>query len=911
MKALLNKKIIFVSALLIVAAVVFTFSTSHPRVDFNTEVKPIFNKKCISCHGGVKSKANFSLLFRSEALAPTESGRPAIIPGKPEESELIRRITHSDPEERMPYKHAALEKHEIEILRNWIKQGAEWGDHWAYLPVKKVTVPDIESDWYKNDIDRFIFTKLKEKQLKPSAPAEKSVILRRAALDIIGMLPDSALAANFLRDSSAASYDRLIDSLLASPHYGERWATLWLDLARYADTKGYESDYGRNIWKYRDWVIKAYNDDMPYDKFLTEQIAGDLLPNPTDAQYIATAFHRNAMSNDEGGTDNEEFRTSSVIDRVNTTWEGIMGTTFACVQCHSHPYDPFRHEEYYSFMAYFNNTRDEDVPDEYPMLRDFNDSLTSKLNELTDWVKQNSNDSAANAIRQFVRTWQPSINSTAVDNISNNIIENNNYALLFHNNSIARIRGVKMDRSDKLIMRFATWKDAGVLQFRLDSANGRLLKTYPVNSFKGNKIVEIDYPVVDGVHDVYMSYTNRLLKDSIEYGIMFNWFYFTREFPAQQAPGYAKMKKQYWDLITAYLPGTPIMMENPEEWQRKTNVFERGNWMAKGKEVQPGVPQSLQYALPKDAPANRLGLAMWLTNKQNPLVARTLVNRLWEQLFGTGIAETLEDLGTQGIAPTHVELLDHLSWKLMNEYNWSMKKLVRELVTSATYRQSSKVSEENKQKDLFNKYYARGPRIRLTSEQLRDQHLGICGQLNEQLYGKSVMPWQPDGIWLSPYNGSKWNANKDAGQYRRALYTYWKRSSPYPSMIAFDGSQRVVCNARRIRTNTPLQALVTLNDSAYLDMARHFAYRMKADGGADIAKQIAKGYERMMFKAITNEKLNVFTNLYAKALEDFKKNPERTCEMIGIMNEHNNASSAALVVVANAMLNMDEVITKN
>jgi uncharacterized protein DUF1553 len=344
---------------------------------------------------------------------------------------------------------------------------------------------------------------------------------------------------------------------------------------------------------------------------------------------------------------------------------------------------------------------------------------------------------------------------------------------------------------------------------------------------------------------------------------------------------------------------------------RTTHVFERGNWLVKGQEVSPKVPNAFKEAMPENAPANRLGLAMWMTDKKNPLISRTIINRLWEQLFGTGIVETLEDMGTQGIPPTHQELLDYLSWKLMNDYKWSLKRTLKEMVMSATYRQDSKISDELKQKDLYNKYYARGPRIRLSSEQLRDQDLNIAGVLSTKMYGPSVMPYQPDGIWNSPYNGARWKNSTGEEQYRRGIYTYWKRTAPYPSMIAFDGAQRNVCAARRIRTNTPLQALTTLNDSAYLNMARHFAYRIQKDGGSDLKQKIAKGYEWMLFKQIPDAKLDVFVNLYNKALNEFKNDKDRTCEMIGLMNEHNNAETAAMVVVANAMLNLDEIVTKN
>ncbi|MBD0279124.1 MAG: DUF1549 domain-containing protein, partial [Flavisolibacter sp.] len=421
MPLLQSKKFLFFSLLVVaVAASAFLIGGSQ-TVDFNTEVKPIFNKKCITCHGGVRRKANFSLLFRSEALASnTESGKPAIIPGHPEKSELMRRIKSHDPEERMPYKHEALSDKEIETLSRWIKQGAQWGDHWAYVPVKPVEVPKPESsffglipadkwDWVRNDVDNFIYAKQQQLELKPSPEADKPTLLRRASLDLIGLPPSEKLAQQYMQSTDEKGYEQLIDSLLASPHFGEKWTSMWLDLSRYADTKGYERDASRTIWHYRDWLIRAFNEDKPYNQFLVEQLAGDLLPNASDEQLVATAFHRNTMTNDEGGTDNEEFRTMAVIDRVNTTWETLMGTTFACVQCHSHPYDPFRHEEYYKFMAFFNNTRDEDTWAEYPVLRHYEEKDSLMLLDIVDWLQKNGYSKEAAEAKLFLKTTQPAI----------------------------------------------------------------------------------------------------------------------------------------------------------------------------------------------------------------------------------------------------------------------------------------------------------------------------------------------------------------------------------------------------------------------------------------------------------------------------------------------------------------------
>lgn len=923
MKDLLLKKKGWLVLFIFFAGILFlTLSMHRQTVDFNAQVKPIFNKKCITCHGGVRRKSGFSLLFRADALEKNESGKPAIIPGDPEHSEMIRRLTLKDPEERMPYKHEALSKEEINVLKRWIKEGAPWGDHWAYVAVKPVNVPKPSASllgllpakkigWAKNDIDYFIYDKLQQEKLSPSPEADKATLLRRASLDLIGMPAQNSLSEKFLNDKKDAAYETLIDSLLASPHYGERWASMWLDLARYADTKGYERDDTRSIWRYRDWLINAFNKDEPYDQFITEQIAGDLLPNPTDAQYIATAFHRNTMTNDEGGTENEEFRTAAVLDRVNTTWEALLGTTFGCVQCHSHPYDPFTHDEYYKFMAFFNDTRDEDSYADYPLLRSYNDSMQNELNKVVHWISENVSPQKSKEAYRFLKTWQPSYNSLTCDSFTNSELNDTKWTS-FRNHAVCRLQHVDLDQKNHLIYRYTGWVGGGIWQIHADRPSGALLATIRLDSTKNYdwKIAEADIKQMPGIHNLYFTYTNNKLKKPTDAGVLLDWLYFTEQFPGKGKPGYEEIKNEYWKLLTADVPTTPVMMDNPSYMHRASNVFERGNWLVKGKAVEPDVPHSLN-PIPANAPRNRLGLAMWLTDKQNPLTARTIVNRLWEQLFGYGLAETLEDLGTQGIPPTHKELLDYLSYKLVNDYQWSIKKLLKEIMMSATYRQDSKTTAELLEKDPFNKCYARGSRVRLSAEQVRDQALVISGAISEKMYGPSVFPFQPKGIWLSPWNGQDWEISKGENQYRRALYTYWKRTASYPSMITFDAASREVCTARRIRTNTPLQALVTLNDSSYLDMARHFAYRMQKESGNGVEKEISRGYEIAMFKPITPNKLKALKKLYDDAYSKMKNDKDKTCEIIGEMNEHDNPETAALVVVANAMLNLDEIITKN
>lgn len=917
----INKKIIGVSIVLLSAATLFIFSTSREVIDFNTQVKPIFNKKCISCHGGVKRQSGFSLLFRTEAMAKAESGKYAIIPGDPEHSELIRRVKLDDPEDRMPYKHPPLSEEEITVLQKWIKQGANWGNHWAYVPVKQQVIPTVGGsffssdrssvkDWPKNDIDRFIMEKWEPFELKGSPEADKATLARRISLDITGTPLTENETAAFAAGKDANDYEQLVDKLLASPHYGEKWASAWLDLARYADTKGFERDDNRTIWHYRDWLIKAFNDDKRYDRFLTEQIAGDLLPDYTEEDLIATAFHRNTMTNDEGGTDNEEFRTAAVIDRVNTTWQGLLGTSFSCVQCHSHPYDPFSHDEYYKFMAFFNDTRDEDTFSEYPVLRHFSEEDSLTLQFVMRWFEENKLHKEALPVKQFLKTWQPAINSLLADQFVNSELADTKW-LIFRNEAKARLKSVTLDNKSRLIFRHNAFQPGGVWQIRLDSAGGKLLASISLKQTKGWAFASIDFPQVAGTHDLHFSYTNPQLKKPDQSGVQFDWFYFTQPLPGKGLAGYDTLQKAYWNLLTKNMPVTPVMMENPQDMFRSTQVFERGNWLVKGKTVEADVPHSLN-PLPPGAPRNRLGLARWLTSKQNPLTARTLVNRVWEQLFGTGLVETLEDMGTQGATPTHPELLDYLSYRFMNDLNWSVKGLIREILLSATYRQDSQASAEALEKDPVNRWYARGSRVRLSAEQLRDQALFVSGLISDKMYGAPVMPWQPKGIWMSPYNGRTWDQSKGEDQYRRSVYTFYKRTAPYPSLVTFDGVSREFCTVRRIRTNTPLQALVTMNDSVYIEAGRHLAWRM-LDGikGADKNTAIATGYQYAMQKDISPAKLAALRRLYDRAYTDLQKDKEKTCEVSGLMDKHNNPESAAMVVVAEAILNLDEFITRN
>ncbi|MGO4292534.1 DUF1553 domain-containing protein [Chitinophaga sp. RAB17] len=890
------------------AGIMFAACHSNKKVDFSTEVKPVLNKHCISCHGGVKQNGGFSVLFREEALGITKSGKPAIVPGHPEKSEFIRRLTCKDPKERMPQKGEPLTDAEIDLLTRWVKEGAEWGEHWAYIPPKQVPVPDITVA-NGNNIDRFIQEKLKAEGLKPAPEADKMTLLRRVSMDLTGLPPTPEMAKQFADSKDPNAYEKIVDTLLQSPHYGERWTAMWLDLARYSDTKGYERDEGRRIWRYRDWLIDAFNNDMPYDSFTINQLAGDLLPHPTNDQLIATAFNRNTMTNDEGGTQDEEFRTAAVMDRVSTTMEVFQGVTIACVQCHAHPYDPFHFEDYYKLLAFLNNTRDEDTHMEHPKLRLYDSVSTSQVQEISSWVAQYGNNTQQLDVQEFLKVLEPKVHAHDADQYINGALLDTKYMGVRHNGS-CRLPHQQLDGKTRLFMNYWTGNKGGIMEIRLDSLKGKTLLTHQLATTNGRLAISIPIPAVTGTHDLFLIFRNPAINPA-DAVCAVEWFAFRGDIPGKGKPGYDKISAEMMALINQNPDDIPVMIENPAVTSRVTHVFERGNWLVKGKVVTPDVPHSLN-PFPKDAPRNRLGLAQWMTSTQNPLTARVMVNRCWEQIFGTGIVETLEDFGSQGFLPSHPELLDYLAYRFMHDYKWHVKPLLKEIVLSAAYKQTSNATPDLLEKDPANRLLARGPRFRLTSEEVRDQALRVSGLLNQQLHGPSIMPFQPDNIWQTVYNGASWNKATDGNQYRRAVYVYQKRTSPYPSMISFDGSSREVCLQRRIRTNTPLQALVTLNDPVYMETATTLAKHMQQNGGNNVEACIRWGYQTAMYKTLPDNKLKVLQTLYAQALQEFRKDPNAAMKVLQSKNsEPQQAELAALAVVANAIMNLDEFLTKS
>jgi hypothetical protein len=779
------------SWLAVVAAHAALGAAPADQADFNRDVRPILSKHCYRCHGQDDNsrQADLRLDVQDGALAELPSGTRALVPGKPADSGLFARVTAADESLRMPPPDAgrALTSDEVAALQRWIEQGGAFAEHWSLTPPRRPIVPVIQQpDWAMNEIDYFALARLQAAGLEPSPAATRHALIRRVSLDLRGLPPTLAEVDQFVGDCAPDAYERCVDRMLADPAYGERWARVWLDLARYADSRGLGSDPLRlNMWRYRDWLIGALNANMRYDQFTVEQLAGDLLPDATLEQHMATAFHRNTMTNTEGGTDDEEFRVAAVKDRVETTARVWMGLTLQCANCHDHKYDPMSQREYYQFYALFNQTADADRPDETPVIE-----------APTDLV-----------LRQRDR-----VNAQVAD----------------LNAHIARLTA-------------ATPQDEQAIA-KLRDELARLEKSRPE------------------------------------------------------------------------MPTLPIMQELPGDKQRTTHVMLRGNFLTPGDEVQPGF---LERVVPADPslPRNRLGLARWLTDPKHPLVARVAVNRLWAQLFGTGIVETEEDFGTQGETPSHPELLDWLAIEFVDS-GWDVKHMLRLMVCSATYRQSSRVTPELLEKDPRNRLFTRGPRFRLEAEMIRDQALALSGLLNGEMFGPSVYPYQPPGLWRAAFNGERtWPQSERGDRYRRGIYTFWRRTIPYPSLQTFDAPSREMCTARRVRTNTPLQAFVTLNDPVYVEAAQALARRIVSEGGAHAPDRMEFALRLCQGRPPAPEQIQSLLRLLAAEQAHYRVAVEEArqlaTEPLGPAPAGTDITElAAWTVVSNVLLNLDGVLTK-
>ncbi len=773
------------------------------EISYNRDIRQILSNNCFKCHGpDARARKGRPQLDTFETATASWRNKRPIVPGDADASELIRRVSSDDPKFRMPPEEEGktLTPEEIAALRQWIAEGAKYEKHWAYIAPEQPPLPGVRDErWPQNAIDYFILARLEAEGLTPSPEADRFTLVRRLYLDLTGLPPLPDDVKRWTKRWNEETYEALVDSLLASPRYGERWAQMWLDLARYADSRGYEKDDFRTIWPYRDWVIRAFNADMPFDQFTIEQLAGDLLPDSTQDQLVATAFHRNTMNNDEGGTDDEEFRVAAVIDRVNTTYQVWMGTTMQCAQCHAHKYDPIGQTEFYESYAFFNQTADSDKQDEQPTL-----ALGSP-------------------------------------------------------ESIARWEVVKARYNE--------------LKPEVDRIRKEL--------------------EAEGLPD---DERTRLEAEKTKVGDEFS-----------------SVKKEKEELDAA-IPVIPILRELPVEERRDTRTFPRGSFLSPGDPVAPDTPDTFP-AYRDEWPRDRLGFAQWLMAPENPLTARVAVNRHWERLFGTGIVSTPEEFGTQGELPSHPDLLDWLAVEF-RETGWSFKQLCKLIVMSSTYRQSSAVRPELLERDANNRLLARGPRLRLDAEAVRDAALAAGGLLSVKMYGPSVKPPQPDGVWNVPYSGAKWETSAGEDARRRGLYTFIRRSAPYPSMVAFDGTSREVCTIRRIRTNTPLQALVTLNDPVYLEAAQSLAREVADEGGRSVKKQAEFAFLLALARPPTGSERERVVDLFKQEAKAFEDDPEAASAMatnpIGPLPDGADAAKlAAWTAVANVLLNLDEFLTRD
>ncbi len=1013
--------------------------SAQTAVDFSRDIQPILQANCYECHGAKKTKAHLRLDSAAGIVKGGETG-PIIVPGKSEQSLMVRRILGLDGDDRMPKDEDPLSAQQIALIRSWIDQGAKWPAtepvpttqhsqpeepvHWAYRHPARPALPEVRnSKWARTPIDRFVLARLEKEGLSPSSEAPLEILTRRVSLDLVGLPPSpsevDAVLADAERNGKDAAYAALVDRLLASPHYGERWARPWLDLARYADSQGFEKDLPRVMWKYRDWVINALNADMPFDRFTIEQIAGDMLPNPTIDQLIASGFNRNAMTNEEGGIDPEEARYEMLVDRVNTTSTVWLGTTLGCAQCHNHKYDPFTQKDYYRMMAFFQNsdfdaktfgdgtryfeaTIDVPTPEQEAKRKTIQEEIDKLQAALKAETPALARDQAVWEQEMKVEpstAWHVLTPKRAIADHDVILTPQNDGSILASGpnpgetvytveaaTSLPSITAIRVEAlPDPSLPKSGPGRDpygnfqingieieaggspAAIKSIRADEAVGGtnfdafFPKTLPrgataprgwrIDASREEKRVprQIVFTLEQPLHDA-RALIIRVKHQGAVVGQSLGHFRLSatsstspqrvveisaRLRPVLEVPTAQRTEQQQRDLATAYraiavslkptrdriaeldkdlkalnIPTALVMREHAGYDRPSAFIRRRGNFMDKGEQVYAAVPATL-HPIRDDQMPNRLGLARWLVDEENPLTARVAVNRAWEQFFGRGIVETSEDFGTQGAQPSHPELLDWLATEFMHQ-GWSQKVIHRMIVSSATYRQSSDAPVALVERDPYNRLLARGPRFRMEAEMVRDSVLAASGLLSPKIGGPSVFPPQPDGIWDIPYSNEKWTPSEGEDRYRRGLYVFIRRSATYPSFMTFDATSREHTTVRRVRTNTPLQALTTLNDEAYFEAARALAARvLKETAAADnarasyafrlVATRTPKAGEVERILASYQRQLAHFTNDRADALKTIKG-----YEVAGV----DAADQAAWTLVANALLNIDEALTK-
>ena len=1027
-------------------------AATEPTVEFNRDIRPIFSDKCYTCHGPDAANRKTRLRFDVESGAKIElgKGRMAFVPGDASKSEVFRRIASTDTAVRMPPAYMGREKltdREVDLIRRWIEQGARWEQHWSFIPPKHAAIPEVqEKTWPHNGVDSFVLARLERDGLKHSPDADPRTLIRRVTLDLTGLPPTPSEVQAFLNDGSPGAYEKVVDRLLASPRYAERMAFRWLEAARYGDTNGYQTDGVREMWRWRDWVISAFDRNMPFDQFTVKQLAGDLLPNPTLDDRIATAFHRNHRTTAEGGIVPEEFRVEYVADRAETTSTVWLGLTVGCARCHDHKYDPIKQKEFYQLFAYFNNVPEKGLVynfgNEEPYIKAPTASEQSQLSELDQNVAQAQKEwqSLEPKLQEAQQKWERKIaRSKSADWTFTE-------GLTFHSplagkRSLVEVAGCPKDNEDCDLpivdgpagkARVFDGKqflesDGAVANFdylqpftfaawiKPETGNGAILSHYE-DYFEGQghglylidgkirlhivfrwtdiglrietvnpiKLKEWQHVLVtydgkrkaSGVH-IYVNGEPQALNvlfDELTWPMDFKlplrigaggglhfqgaiddvrvyrvaltpeeaatipvrqsiheiaamapeartpaqrdklrFAFLDRAAPkdihrAQEKLTAARKERQrFWESI----PTVMVMAESAQP--REAFVLKRGAYDNHGERVTPGVPAVLP-PMPAGAPNNRLGLARWLVDRSNPLTARVTVNRYWQMYFGTGLVKTVQDFGSQGEWPTHIELLDWLATEFMDS-GWNVKALQKTIVMSATYRQSSRAGSELLQRDPENRLLARGPRLRLGPEMIRDQALAASGLLVEKIGGPSVKPYQPPGLWQELAGGSGYQRDKGDGLYRRSLYTYWKRTVAPPFMVNFDSPNRETCTVRETRTNTPLQALNLMNDVTFLEAARKLAERMMTEGGKDPRERIQLAYELVLARPPKPEETRVVLDTLAGFQSRYRQDRDSAKEFVAQgdspLNKKLDARElAAYTTVASLILNLDETVTK-
>ncbi len=1009
----------FISRLTIITGVLVPALARAEPVSFSRDIRPLLASKCFSCHGPDDKARQGELRLDTLAGATAKRDRrQAIVPGRSVLSELMRRVSSPDREIRMPPPNAgnALSQSEQELLERWIDEGANYQGHWAFMPPTRPTPPQLkeQAGWPRNPIDHFTLARMQQHQLHPAERADRYTLVRRLYLDLIGLPPTPAEADAFVKDRDPKAYEKLVDRLLESQHYGERWARAWLDLARYSDTNGYEKDRPRSIWPYRDWVIQALNADMPYDQFTIEQLAGDMLPGATESQRVATGFHRNTMLNEEGGIDPLEYRFYAMVDRVATTGLVWMGLTVGCAQCHSHKYDPVSHTDYYRFLALMNNAEEPDLDVTSGDLRKRRDQLTAQLKQLESelagkFPPRPGEPVTPGSRRQHLEEkragWLTMAGKKAVDwtvirpvELSSNLPKLD----LLDDGSI-------FSRGD------VTKRDVFQLEFELDEqfkepltalrlevmADDRLPAGGPGRAFyegrRGDfflselsvKVNGKDAPLAAGSHSygkisvgsggadaknvfdgdgstgwstserpgeshqLVVNFSEPLVaRGKMKITLLFERHFVAslgrfrfavtsnatakasalpveverllakqegdrteaeqqvlRQFFLSIAPELAKARKPL-DRLRKQIPAWPqtlVLRERAADNVRATFRHHRGEYLSPREAVTPGLPTRFASG-PGKQPGNRLELARWLVSQRNPLAARVHVNRTWRAFFGSGLVRSSGDFGTQSAPPTHPQLLDWLAVEWVSK-GWSMKQLHRLIVHSATYQQASRVTPGGLRIDPENRWLSRGPRYRLDAEVLRDLMLRSSGLLTTRLGGASVYPPQPASVVALAYGGNKWKVSTGADRYRRSLYTFNKRTSPFAAYTTFDAPTGENCIVRRNRSNTPLQALTLLNDEMFLEMARALA-----DRAMNTPVESARGRAQLLFRLLltrpaSQQELETILAFQEKQLKRLQDGELKAVQIAG--KKQAGAELASWVLVARTLMNLDETITRH